>query len=247
MEYINHKEYIEDLIATSVGVEPMAMYYTQQKMDSLILGNVKDVKERDPIQEDYIDSLITTSVGVEPMAMYYVQQRMNLLINGRFDNLTEKDAMMAACVDEIIEGIDQSTNIGKTPHQLEPAKNKVQQDFVWSECPVDQWLDFQPELKIALDRIPEAINKQDDYVWFAGSLDESIISQIDARLPGKHMLKVDKNHTPQDYVWFESNLDQWFYSNPDLRFAIEQLYDTVKIETVKDDDSDKVARRNKVA
>lgn len=245
MEYINHKEYIDDLIATSVGVDPLAMYYVQQKMDSLIHGNVKDLKEKDPIQEDYIDGLITTSVGVEPMAMYYVQQRMNSLINGKIDDLTEKDAMMAACVDEIIEGIDQSTNIGNTPHQLEPAKNKVQQGFVWFECPVDQWFDSQPELKNALDSLPEAVNKQDDYVWFAGSLDESIISQIDARLPGKHMQKVDKNHTPQDYVWFESNLDQWFYSNPDLRFAIEQLSDTVK--NVKDDDSDKVARRNKVA
>lgn len=204
--------------------------------------------------KEYVDDLIATSVGVEPTAMYYVQQRMNFLINGRFDNLTEKDPMMAACIEEIIEGIDQSIaksieNIDETSHQLERAKNNVQQDFVWFECPVDLWLDSQPKIKNALDRLPETVksNTQDDYIWFASPLDNSIKSQIDARLSGKHMQKVDKNHASQDFVWFQNNLDQWFYANPDLRIAIEQLSEKAQIEAVKNEDSDKVARRNKVA
>ncbi|MBP1760977.1 MAG: hypothetical protein H6Q64_519 [Firmicutes bacterium] len=192
--------------------------------------------------KEYVDDVIATSVGVEPIAMYYVQQRMDSMINGKVDELTEKDPMMAACVDEIIEDIDHRIN-----NQL--IKNNLQQDYVWFECPMDLWLDSQPELKKALESLPKSVddNTKDDYVWFAGPLDKAIVSQLDARLADKHIHKSGINNDHQDYVWFEMILDKWIESQPGLKEALDKLSKMNKAEESINCDSSKSFNENKVA
>jgi len=243
MEYINHEEYIDDLIATSVGVDPIAMYYVQQKMDSLLHGNVKDLTESDPIHKEYIDDLITTSVGIDPIAMYHVQQIMDSLINENDNELTERDPMLSASVNEIIDGIDQSIN-----NKL--IQNNLRHDYVWFECPMDLWLDSQPEIKNALEKLPES-NKgkmQDNFVWFASPLDKSVVSELDARLADKHPWRAGKNSEIRDYVWYEMIIDKWIESQSGLKEALDQLAKKMnKSDEVINEESNKMINNNKVA
>lgn len=192
--------------------------------------------------KEYVDDVIATSVGVDPIAMYYVQQRMDSVINRKVDELTEKNPMMAACVDEIIEDNDHRIN-----NQL--IKSNLQQDYVWFECPMDLWLDSQPELKKALESLPQTVedNTKDDYVWFAGPLDKAIVSQLDARLADKHIHKSVINKDHHDYVWFEMILDKWIETQPGLKEALDELSKKNKADESINDDSGKLVNNNKVA
>ena len=183
MEYINQEEYIEDLIASSVGIDPISMYYVQQKMNSLINGNANGLTERDPMlstcvdeivagfdqtkmnqiknnaQQDYVWFDLPTDLWLESQPE--LKKALESLSQSEERNSQDDYVWFAGPLDKSI--VSQLDARLADKHMHKSGINNDHQDYVWFEMLLDKWIETQPGLKEALDRISK-MNKSNETI-----------------------------------------------------------------------------------
>lgn len=58
METANREAYIDEIIATTVGVEPEAMFYVMERMNLKMNAMIDNTIERDPALAAFVDEVI---------------------------------------------------------------------------------------------------------------------------------------------------------------------------------------------
>jgi len=116
MEKLNREEYIDELITTTVGVEPEALFYVLERMQSII-GTDKINNHLEQIANVPDDDMISSAIGFDPALMQQLSSKLDTVIDravtrqklnekGTCTLQPERDPAFAACIDELVNGID---------------------------------------------------------------------------------------------------------------------------------------------
>ena len=101
MENIKREEYIDDVIATTVGVEPEAMFYVLERMGSLT-GTVEMSNHLELVPNDMNpDDVLESAIGIEPVAMHQLLKKMDAMIEH-----PERDPAFSIYVDVLVDSIE---------------------------------------------------------------------------------------------------------------------------------------------
>lgn len=197
MKNISSSEYIEDLIATTVGVEPLAMYYVLEKMEDQL--KIENTKKKDPMLADHVDDNYV-----------WFECPMNLWLDSQPEI---KQALEQLGEEETVKHVPAA--YGETT-----VKYPADDNFVWFEPTVDQWLDSQPNLRQTFAAMEDLIQKENAMnLWSDSQPDLQEVSK--PRPAAKYQLN-------DNFVWFEPTVDQWLDSQPDLRQAFAAMEDLMQ-------------------
>jgi hypothetical protein len=192
MEYNNHKEHIDDVIATSVGVDPMAMYYVQQRMNFFIGGSFDNLTEKDPMMAACVDEII------EGIDQSIAKSFKNIDVTSpRFETAKSKVQQDFIWFESPLDKwFDSYPELEKALDLLpEAVESKAKDDYVWFAAPLDKSIVSQLDARLANKSINKSgvKNDQDDYVWFEMMLDKWIESQPGVKAALDELSKMNKS------------------------------------------------------
>ncbi len=179
MKSIDHKEFIDEIIATSIDIDPMAMYYVLEKMKAQSNSSA-DLMEKDAMLAASVDEIIA---GIDQVLQNIAKrnEKPNNIFSNDLDRWIESQPELKYASEHMMEwaipdtqhdfvwfekpftGLDellpQQTSLNTKAAQ--PVDNSLTNDFVWFESSMDRWLASQPDLKHTLDQLPDTTSADD--------------------------------------------------------------------------------------
>lgn len=171
MEIFDRKEYIEEIIATCIDIDPMAMYYVLERMNAKNNQSV-DLMEKDANLSACVDEII---VGIDQSINHFVNSNQNqkAIFSNDLDRWIESQPELKYAHDHLTKwafphahhdfvwfekpftGLEilQLEQLSKPVPGNQASVDGSADDFVWFEGSLDRWLDSQPDLKAAIDRL----------------------------------------------------------------------------------------------